>query len=167
VSDYWQQQRYEDAVFAQHGVLLGLTPARVLATGSRRLTDAALVEDALAFAKAEFSPRPIVVVHGGAAGADELAHVLAPTFAMTTGRWPADWTGPCRSACKPGHRRQRRDGTGYCPAAGNYRNQAMVDAGAELVLAFPVGASTGTRDCMRRAKAAGIPARVYEQAVAR
>lgn len=162
MSDHWQRQRYEDAFYAEHGVLLGLKPARILVTGSRALTDAALVEDALAYAKARFSPRPIVVVHGGADGADELAHVLASTFGMTMERWPADWTGPCRDTCRPGHRRKRRDGTEFCPAAGNYRNQAMVDAGAELALAFPVGKSTGTRDAIRRAEKAGIPVRVYE-----
>ena len=162
MSDCWQQQRYDDAVYAQHGVLLGLEPARVLVTGSRFLTDAALVEDALAYAKSLFSPRPIIIVHRGADGADELAHVLAPTFGMTTERWPAEWNAPCRATCKPGHRRFRHSGTAYCPAAGNYRNQAMVDAGAELALAFPVGKSTGTRDCMRRADKAGIPVRVYE-----
>ena len=163
VSDYWQQQRYDDALYAQHGVLPGLTPARVLVTGSRHLTDAALVEDALAFAKATFSPRPIVIVHGGAEGADELAHVLAPTFGMTRERWSADWKAPCRDNCKPGHRRFWRNGTDYCPAVGNYRNQTMVDAGAELALAFPVGDLVGTRDCMRRAEAAGIPVRIYER----
>jgi len=163
MSDYWQDQRYADAHFALHGVLLGLKPARVLVTGSRNLTDADIVTHGLAYAKALFSPRPIVIVHGGADGADSLAHELAPTFGMTWERWPADWTGPCRPSCRPGHRRQRRDGADYCPAAGNYRNQEMVDAGAELVLAFPLGKSTGTRDCIRRAVAAKIPVRVYEQ----
>jgi len=162
VSDYWQQQRYDDAFFAKYGVLLGLKPARVLVTGSRNLTDAALVSDGLAYAQAMFSPRPVVIVHGGADGADGLAHELAPTFGMTRECWPANWKGPCRKTCRPGHRRKRQDGTDFCPAAGNYRNQQMVDAGAELALAFPLGVSTGTRDCMRRAEAAGIPVRTYE-----
>jgi hypothetical protein len=33
----------------------------------------------------------------------------------------------------------------------------MVAAGADLCLAFPIGASPGTRSCMRLAAAAGIP----------
>lgn len=162
MSAYRQDQRHADAFYAEHGVLLDLTPARVIVTGSRDLTDTALVAEGLAYAQAMFSPRPIVVVHGGAGGADSLAHELAPTFGMTWERWPADWTGPCRPTCRAGHRRRRNDGAEYCPAAGGYRNQEMVGAGAELLLAFPLGRSTGTRDCVRRAEDARIPCKVYE-----
>lgn len=47
--------------------------------------------------------------------------------------------------------------------AGPIRNQHMVDLGAGLVLAFPLamGDSRGTRDCIQRARAAGIPVRVF------
>ena len=37
----------------------------------------------------------------------------------------------------------------------------MVNAGADLCLAFPLGESRGTRDCVRRADAAGIPVLNY------
>jgi hypothetical protein len=37
----------------------------------------------------------------------------------------------------------------------------MVDAGPQLVLAFRVGQSTGTGDCIARAEKAGIPVRQY------
>lgn len=47
-------------------------------------------------------------------------------------------------------------------AAGPIRNQGMVDSGADLCLAFPTKTSRGTRDCMRRARAAGIPVLVME-----
>jgi len=40
-------------------------------------------------------------------------------------------------------------------AAGPIRNGRMVAAGADLVLAFPGG--RGTADCVRQARAAGIP----------
>lgn len=44
-------------------------------------------------------------------------------------------------------------------------NQAMVDAGADLCLAFPsAGKSTGTWDMIRRACAAGIETRIYPEA---
>jgi len=136
---------------------------RILVTGSRRFDDAQAVREALAAAIAGIDG-PVTVVHGGATGADELAAVLAPTFGphVTCERWPADWPGPCRAECRPGHRRARRDGSTYCPAAGNYRNQAMVDAGAQLALAFPIGESPGTRDCVRRAAKAGIPTTIHE-----
>ena len=44
-------------------------------------------------------------------------------------------------------------------AAGPVRDQAMVDAGADLCVAFhrAIGNSKGTKDCLRRALAAGIP----------
>lgn len=43
----------------------------------------------------------------------------------------------------------------YGKRAGPIRNQAMVDAGADLALVFPGG--KGTADCRQRLIAAGIP----------
>ena len=40
----------------------------------------------------------------------------------------------------------------------------MVDLGADVCLAFPLGESRGTRDCMRRASEAGIPVIDYDPA---
>jgi hypothetical protein len=50
-------------------------------------------------------------------------------------------------------------------AAGPLRNQAMVDSGADVCLAFyKTGAGNrGTTDCVRRAKAAGIPVKEYTE----
>jgi hypothetical protein len=139
--------------------------ARILVTGSRAFTDAAMVTEALAAAIARLGP-DLVVVHGAARGADELASVVAPGLGLTQERWPADWTGPCRPSCRPNHRNTRNDGSTYCPAAGTSRNQAMVDAGADLVLAFfaPGYACRGTWDCVRRAEKAGIRVLRYSQA---
>jgi hypothetical protein len=49
----------------------------------------------------------------------------------------------------------------YKNAAGPIRNQEMVDYGADILVAAPHPSkpSPGTRDCIRRAKAAGIPVR--------
>lgn len=44
----------------------------------------------------------------------------------------------------------------YGKAAGPIRNQAMVDSGADVALVFIHGKSVGTKDCTRRARAAGI-----------
>lgn len=136
---------------------------RILITGSRRWSAADVMADALANAIARFDG-PVTIVHGAAAGADRLVDALAPTLGarVSVERWPADWTGPCRPGCRPGHRQIRTSGSpygggaSYCPAAGTYRNAEMVAAGADLCLAFPIGESRGTRDCMRRAEAAGI-----------
>jgi hypothetical protein len=120
---------------------------RILVTGSRDWTDARVVEVALRAAWFEFGryshPSGLTVVHGGAAGADRIAAAIAESVDWRTELHRADWAT-------------------YGKAAGPIRNQAMVDAGADLVLAFPIGASIGTRDCIRRAEAAGIPVRVYE-----
>lgn len=135
---------------------------RILITGSRHWTNAAMIHTALADAAATH-PGPATIVHGGAPGADQLAAALATTLGphVTCERWLAHWEGPCFATCRPGHRRTRRDGATYCPAAGNYRNAAMVAAGAALCLGFPFGDrdtdSPGTRDCMRRAAADRIP----------
>lgn len=79
----------------------------------------------------------VTVVHGSAAGADTLAGRVAAAWGMRVEEHPADWG---------------RHGK----AAGPRRNAGMVALGADVVLAFPLGASRGTRDCMAKAAAAGI-----------
>lgn len=79
----------------------------------------------------------ITVVHGDARGADSIAAAIAIEWGLTVDPHRADWA---------------RHGS---PAAAHIRNQEMVDLGADVVLAFPGG--TGTADCVRRAKKAGIP----------
>jgi hypothetical protein len=44
----------------------------------------------------------------------------------------------------------------YGKAAGGIRNQRMVARGADVLVAAPLGASPGTRDCMARTRRAGI-----------
>lgn len=110
---------------------------RILITGSRNWPDAGTVYPVLA---ASATHANVVVVHGGAPGADSIAGWWVddhPDLA-TQEVHPADWKKHGR-------------------AAGPIRNQEMVDSGADVCLAFPLGASRGTRDCMRRAAAAGIP----------
>ncbi len=70
---------------------------------------------------------------------------------------PADWDGPCGPECRPGHRRRNRRSTEYCPLAGHRRNQQMVDEHPVLFVGFSYRRSSGTADCLRRARAAGIP----------
>lgn len=139
--------------------------ARVLITGSRSWPDPRLLEDTLLdiwHDATQNGHAGILVVHGGAAGADTLAHRWAKNHephGVTPEKHAADWEGPCAPDCQPGHRKRRRDGTTYCPTAGHRRNQHMVDLGADLCLAFHHNGSTGTADAIRRAQAAGIPVR--------
>lgn len=146
---------------------------RVLVCGGRDYSDIKKVRAELEFVR-EYSVfcdslnaerpdyRP-TIVHGAARGADALAARIAFTeFEMPTEAHIADWRGPCRPECKPGHRRPNPAGgqimpADYCPAAGVYRNQEMLESGVDLVLAFPGG--TGTADMVRRARKAGIDVR--------
>jgi hypothetical protein len=120
--------------------------ARVLVTGSRSWSDIGLVGSALTESLGDAFDAGfdgIVVVHGGCpTGADEFADTWARMRDVPVEVWSADWHGHGR-------------------AAGPRRNAAMVAAGANVCLAFPLGESRGTRDCMRRAEVAGIPVQVF------
>lgn len=119
---------------------------RVLITGSREFSDIEIARTALSDARWSLGP-DLVVVHGAARGADRLLAVMAGQLGLVTEAHPANWTE-------------------HGKAAGFIRNQAMVDAGADLALVFLVEgvACRGTKDCWRRADRAGIPCRVYTQA---
>lgn len=128
---------------------------RLLITGSRRWTNQRLISLALLAAVTCDGPG-IVVVHGACpTGADNIADTLARQADIPVEPHPADWAN-CAADCRPGHRKVRRDGTSYCPTAGHRRNQAMVDLGAYHALVFMAGQSSGTADCLRRIKRAGI-----------
>ena len=106
---------------------------RVIVTGGRDYADRARVFAALDTIHAE---TPIgCVVQGGARGVDEHADGWTEKSGARSVTLPADWKA-------------------HGKAAGPMRNQAMIDAGADLVVAFPGG--RGTADCVRRARAAGI-----------
>lgn len=121
---------------------------RILVTGSRFLTNRQLVVEALQAAVFPTDPMEhITVAHGACpyGGADVFA---------------AEWArGAARVADEP----HPADFAGLGPKAGPLRNQEMVDLGADLCLAFPQEGSRGTWDCVRRAKAAGIPVEIHEE----
>ena len=121
---------------------------RVLVTGSREWADHDSVTWAL---DAELRMHgAMTVVHGDCpTGADAIAAAWAREAGsrgsrVTAEPHPADWG---------------RHGK----AAGPIRNQQMVDLGADVCLAFPLGRSPGTRHCMRAAKKAGIPVIDYAE----
>lgn len=120
---------------------------RILVTGSRRLKDYNLVARALG--EAAFCTDPaeeIVVVHGACpyGGADWLAGTWSRnSFNVVEEPHPADFARLGKKA-------------------GPLRNQEMVGLGADLCLAFPDSNSRGTWDCVRRARAAGIPVEIHE-----
>lgn len=146
-------------------------PLPVLGTASRDLTDRLLVGRVLGrcLSRAvELGAPGIRVVEGGARGGDDLMHRWAVDHGQAFRRVPANWPVCDGPDCTPGHRRRNRRGS-YCPTAGHRRNQVMVDLAVELgaagCVAFLVAGlpCDGTKDCARRAEAAGIPVRFYEQ----
>jgi hypothetical protein len=162
-------------------------PALLLVTGSRQFNDHRLLRNALDHAWTEAMGRgfnDLVVVHGGARGADLLAQEWAERRQARGVNWRifrADWAGNCTAECAKDHRRPQRGGGTYCPAEGARRNQRMVEhvtaqavPGGVLALVFlvpEVGGqqrNRGTHDCWRRIKAAGLPYRNFTtQQVAR
>ena len=118
---------------------------RILVTGSRNFDDIPALAQALdrvrAAARKKFGTE-IRIIHGGARGADSLAAEWARRRGVEFDEYRADWD-------KHGKR------------AGFIRNRQMLDEGKpDMVVAFPVGESRGTRGMMKIAGEAGVT--VYE-----
>lgn len=121
-------------------------PTRILVTGSRNWTAFTALRATLVSAR-QRHPHAILV-HGGARGVDQAAAAIWAGLGLRTEAHPADWTSHGR-------------------AAGFVRNQAMVDLGATVCLAFIRDHSRGAEDCAARAEAAGIPTHRIRQEVIR
>ncbi len=112
---------------------------RILVTGSRDWTD----ESLLRWAISSHLDGDDVIVHGDCpTGADAMAQEFADMTGLATERHKAQWSK-------------------YGRAAGPYRNQKMVDLGADVVLAFKNPGSRGTQDCINRATKARLPFKVF------
>jgi hypothetical protein len=119
---------------------------RVLVCGSRTFEDEQMVRIVLDGMYHEHGT--LTVIEGGARGADRFAGEWADKRILADHvQVPAQWEE-------------------YGKAAGPIRNQAMLDYGPELVLAFvdkPLLESRGTLDMVTRAEEAGIPTYVIEK----
>lgn len=125
------------------------------------------------FSGPDFFEKPgVLVVRKDARGVDRIAATIAADLGWEVERRQARWrlcetTIPeTMGGCPPGKDHIRSThGTAWCPFAGLRRNQAMIDLGADLLLAFParytlvdsLSRRCGTLDCVARAAAAGIP----------
>lgn len=109
---------------------------RIIVTGSRRWSSLQAAFPVLQYLFDALEPTAIV--QGGAAGVDLAAKIAAFELNLPCETYPANWE-------ELGNK------------AGPFRNQRMVDAGADLVIGFPAQDSRGTWDCLNRAKKAGIP----------
>lgn len=84
----------------------------------------------------------LTIIHGGARGADRMAHHWASQNEVKCEEYPADWNKHGRSA-------------------GPIRNRQMLDLGADMVIAFrSEGESRGTDDMIRETKRRRIDLRV-------
>jgi hypothetical protein len=120
-------------------------PYRVLVTGSTNWDDIETLWAALdaEFDHAQAAGRNVIVIQGGANGADMLAKnwVLRNLKAgVMPETHPARW-------CDHGV---------YNPQAGRARNRRMVALGADVCLAFIRNGSAGATHCARLAEEAGI-----------
>lgn len=116
---------------------------RVLVTGSRDWPDPETVFEALDIVDAaRLGGEPATLVHGGATGADRIADGWARAHGWTVEVHPADWAT---------HKK----------AAGYVRNAQMVQAGADICLAFIKDESRGATMTARLAREAGIHTRVH------
>jgi hypothetical protein len=130
-------------------------------TGSRRWPDVPLLETTLYLVwhdALQDGYEGIELLHGDCPdGADAMGDAWAIANGIPRRRRPADWDGPCAPTCPPGHRRRNRRDTEYCPLAGHRRNQQLVDERPVLFVGASYRNSSGTADCLRSAKQAGIP----------
>jgi hypothetical protein len=118
---------------------------RILITGSRTWTDKVTVNQALRDAWLTFGrPYGTIVVHGGARGADYIADVYAKRLGFQTEKHDANWEQ-------------------FGKAAGYLRNREMVDAGADICLAFIKNESKGATMCAALAQEAGIPTHIWRE----
>ena len=120
---------------------------RILITGSRDWTDHETIGNAIALqylASNCPNPQAVTVVHGGAKGADYLAATLAKRQGFKVELHKARWDE-------------------FGKAAGYLRNKEMVEAGADVCLAFIRNESKGATMCAKLAKDAGIPTHIWRE----
>lgn len=118
-------------------------------TGSRDFTNVEVIRQALTdeYSRAKNPDQDgLIIIHGGARGADSIADRLATDSPIATVvRVPADWE----------HRPRWQ--------AGPIRNQHMLELLPDVVLAFfKTGAGNrGTQNCVNQARERGIEVKEY------
>lgn len=112
---------------------------KILVCGGRDYLDYITMVKTLDDIIQDLDPDKVVIIQGGAKGADFLAKVYAYNWGwggLVCKEFPADWGK-------------------FGKGAGHIRNQQMLDEGEpDLVVAFPGGA--GTADMIKRAEKAGV-----------
>ncbi len=99
------------------------------------------------------------VICGDAQGADLLGSAWAERHGIPVRHLPPDWDDVSAPGAVVMH---HPDGTPYNAKAGHDRNQLMVDVAHAAVFIRKSGKSSGTDDCIKRAKKKGIPFYVHQ-----
>jgi len=110
---------------------------RVLVCGSRVWPDADVIVDILKDLQDQHGDE-LVIIHGGAKGADKLAHEYCLILGIKVEVFLADWTR-------------------YGRGAGYHRNTKMLNTGPDLVVAFHSENSPGTGHTIRQSQDRGVP----------
>lgn len=120
---------------------------KVLICGDRSWDDYETIENAILDLITTHGRSHILVIEGGAPGADQMAGMIAHNLSIHVAEVKALWSTRHRGA-------------------GPQRNQAMLELDPDEVIAFhnDIRNSRGTKDMINRAKKAGIPFRVQVSA---
>ena len=111
---------------------------RVLISGSRIFDDERLLFSVLDdYFEIDNECQPLIIIHGGAKGADNIAARWAYDRKQKSEVFYPDW-----------------DKLGK--AAGVVRNKQMLDSGVDIVFAFPRGEARGTKHMIKIAQEAGV-----------
>lgn len=122
------------------------TPFRVIVAGGRHYEDYGTTREVLDYYLHEkLKTHAVIVISGGARGADALGERYAEERGLACERFPADWDA-------------------YGKSAGYRRNVQMAEV-ADVLVAFWNGSSRGTKHMIDIAGERGLPTRVvrYDQ----
>ncbi len=116
---------------------------KILVSGSREMPENQVSRNLIcqsiveAMGTGDFYWEDLTVITGGAKGADTVAHDLAKDLGAKTLVHYAEWNR-------------------FGKSAGPIRNGRMLDEEPDVVIAFPIGKSVGTRHCIKEAERRGI-----------
>jgi hypothetical protein len=112
---------------------------KILVCGDREWTDRELIKEVLS----QWKGKEVVIIEGGARGADNLANECAKELGFKVITVEADWKS-------------------YGKAAGPFRNKRMLAMRPDLVIAFhdDLGKSKGTKKCVSQARAMNVEVRI-------
>ncbi len=114
---------------------------RVIIAGSREFSDLAFLTEKCDTVLERVKSQGVTVVSGCARGADTLAIEYAQSRGYPVEEYPANWEEHGRSA--------------------GYRRNVLMSENADALIAFPKGASKGTKHMISVARSKGMPVRVF------